>query len=177
MLRESLGASARKLRIFDFDDTIVRTGSLIRVTDREGNKFVLTPGEYAVYDPRPGDEFDYSDFDRLVDPREIVWTMRILRRIVARGGEVVILTARSSPRPVRQFLRDSGLPDLEVVALGDPDPRRKADYVASRVESGGLDEVEFFDDSHRNVSAVRALSALYPDVRIVVRHVTHRTGL
>ena len=84
----------------------------------------------------------------------------------------MILTARSSPLPVQQFLRDAGLPDVEVIAVGTADPAAKADYISGRIE-GGVDHVEFFDDSHRNIRAVEALSALHPHARIVVRHVVH----
>ena len=38
-----------KLRIFDFDDTLVTTDSKVRVKTADGKTLVLTPGEYAVY--------------------------------------------------------------------------------------------------------------------------------
>lgn len=166
-------AGGRKLRIFDFDDTLVTTRSLIHVTTAGGERFDLTPGEYAVYEKQPGDVMDYSDFSRLIEPDEIVWTGRILRNLVRKGSEVVILTARAWSEPVQQFLSDAGLPQLTVVALADSDPRRKAEYVARRIESDGLDLVEFFDDSPKNVAAVRALQDRYPTTRIVSRLVRH----
>lgn len=162
-------AAGRKLRIFDFDDTLVTTRSLIHVTTATGERFDMTPGEYAVYEKRPGDTMDYSDFSRLVDPQEIVWTGRILRNLIAKGSEVVILTARAWADPVRQFLSDAGLPQLTIVALADSDPRRKAEYVARRIESDALDLVEFFDDSPKNVAAVAALRTAYPTTRIISR--------
>jgi len=176
VLREGR-AFSRKLRVFDFDDTLVKTKSLIHVTSASGEEFDLTPGEYAVYEPSPGDEFDYSDFSRLVDPEEIVWTGRVLRRILAKGGEVVILTARSAQGPVHQFLEEAGLPPLEVIALADSDPLKKSAYIEARLVSGEIDFVEFFDDSYKNVEAVRALGPKYPGVKIVARHVTHKTGI
>lgn len=169
LLTESVGG--RKLRIFDFDDTLVTTRSLIHVTSSSGEKFDLTPGEYAVYDKRPGDVMDYSDFSKLIDPREVVWTGRILRNLINKGSEVVILTARAAAEPVRQFLSDAGLPQLTVVALADSDPRKKAEYVARRIEEDDLDLVEFFDDSSKNVAAVAALQPSYPGTRIRSRHV------
>lgn len=164
----------KKLRVFDFDDTLVKTGSLIYVTSSSGENFTLTPGEYAVYEPQPDDEFDYSDFSKLIDPREIVWTVRILRNIIAKGGEVVILTARAAQSPVYQFLEDAGLPPIEVIALASGDPEKKADYIEKRVIDDGIDYVEFFDDSEKNVDAVRRRLMKYPSVDVDARHIVHR---
>ena len=136
-----------KLRVFDFDDTLVKTGSMVHVTDSSGNTFDLTPGEYAVYSPSPGDQFDYSDFEKLIQPKTIQWTAKILRSITGKGGEVVILTARANPQPVKEFLQQANLPDREVIALGDSNPEKKADYIRRRIELDALEHVEFFDDS------------------------------
>ena len=46
----------KKLRVFDFDDTLVKTTSFIYVTNK-GKTRKLTPGQYAVYKEKPGDEF------------------------------------------------------------------------------------------------------------------------
>lgn len=164
----------RKLRVFDFDDTLVKTGSMIHVTNASGEKFDLTPGEYAVYEPLPGDDFDYSDFSKLIDPKEIVWTGKILRSIIRSGGEVVILTARAAQAPVYQFLEDAGLPAIEVIALASSDPQKKADYIEKRIVEDGVQFVEFFDDSPKNVAAVDALNGKHPGVKIISRHIAHR---
>lgn len=167
----------KKLYIFDFDDTLVKTGSMIHVTGGDGRRFSLTPGEFAVYEAGPGDRFDFSDFSKLIAPKEIKWTVRILRSILASGQEAVILTARSAEAPVHQFLEEAGLPSMRVIALADGNPQRKADYVAARLDRGDVEEVEFFDDSYKNVAAVKALASSYPRVRIVTRHVVHRTEI
>lgn len=167
----------KKLRVFDFDDTLVKTRSLIHVTSAAGESFDLTPGEYAVYESQPGDKFDYSDFSKLIDPKEIKWTVQILRNIVSRGGEVVILTARAHSAPIQQFLDEAGLPPIEVIALADSDPKKKSDYISRRIEEDGFDHVEFFDDSYKNVEAVKALRHVYPHVQIVPRHVVHKTQI
>lgn len=174
LLQERYKSVGKKLRVFDFDDTLVKTGSMIHVTNSEGVKFDLTPGEYAVYDPLPGDEFDYSDFSVLIDPREIVWTVKILRNILKYGGEVVILTARAAQAPVYQFLEDAGLPRIEVIALASSDPQKKANYIEKRIVEDGVKFVEFFDDSPKNVEAVEALNGKHPGVKIISRHIVHR---
>ena len=176
VLSERHRTEGRKLRVFDFDDTLVKTNSKIYVASASGQKFVLTPGEYAVYEKQPGDVFDYSDFSKLIDPREIIWTVRILRNILSKGGEVVILTARAAQEPVYQFLEDAGLPRLEVIALADSDPEKKADYIEQRIKDG-VKYVEFFDDSHKNVLAVSKRAQKYPDAKVISRHIVHKTEI
>ena len=124
-----------------------------------------------MYQPKPGDDFDYSDFQKLIDPQEIKWTVQVLRNIVAAGSEAVILTARAHQGPVLQFLQDAGLPPLEVIALANSEPQKKADYIAMRIEQDDLDFVEFFDDSPKNVAAVQALQSSYPNTKIISRQV------
>jgi hypothetical protein len=74
---------------------------------------------------------------------------------------------------VRQFINDINLAYVEVVALGDSDPQKKAEYISRRLDEEDFNEVEFFDDSYKNILAVANISADYPDVKIITRHVTH----
>ncbi len=177
LLRESPDGKKR-LRIFDFDDTLVVTDARIWVTGIDGNKFSLTPGEFAVYDKAAGEVMDFSEFERLINPRAVAWMVEILREVHAKYGSagLVILSARTSPAPIVQFLTSVGMPDIEVKALNDASPSVKAHWVDAWIRDRGLDYVEFFDDSHKNVAAVRALQNAHPNVRLVVRHVNHARG-
>lgn len=177
ILKESRYPFKKKLRVFDFDDTLVKTGSIIHVTNSAGEKFDLTPAEFAVYTAEQGDQLDFSDFSKLVNPQEIKWTVRILKDIVSSGGDAVILTARAAEGPVHEFLSITGIPPLEVIALGDSNPSRKADYIRRRIEEDGFDLIEFFDDSYKNIAAVEALRAEYPDVKIKTKHIVHRSEI
>jgi len=163
----------KKLRIFDFDDTLVKTNSLIHVTTATGQKFDLTPGEYAVYEQSHDEIYDYSDFQKLIDPKVIHWTMLILQYIAEAGADAIILTARSTAIPVQQFLSDAQLPQFEVISLGSSDPMAKARYIADRINKDSLAHVEFFDDSPKNIAAVKSLQKDFPQTKIVVRHVKH----
>ena len=174
ILQENQPKFKKKLRVFDFDDTLVKTGSIIHVTNSSGEHFDLTPGEFAIYITQPGDAFDFSDFSKLVNPKEIKWTVQILRDIVASGCEVVILTARNSAAPVHEFLKQIKMSDLQVVALGDSNPLRKSAYIKDRIEADGLDMIEFFDDSYKNIAAVEDLQQIYPHVTIKVRHIVNK---
>ena len=166
-------AGEKKLRIFDFDDTLVKTKSNIYIKHKDGKESKLTPGEYAVYEPKKGDQFDFSDFEKVKQPQEIKGVTRLLKNIVRVGGsEIVILTARSAYKPIKDYLSDIGLDKLFVVALADSDPQKKADWIEDKIK-GGVKDVFFIDDSHKNVAAVKALSKKYPNISLKVRHVQH----
>ena len=172
VLKEEKLSREQKLRIFDFDDTLVKTDSKIYVSNPSiGETATLTPGEFAVYETQSGDQFDFSDFEKLINPRMIPWTGKILRNLADKGSQVVILTARSAKQPIEQFLSDAGLPAYEVVALGDANPQAKADWISSKIQMEKIKLVEFFDDSPKNIAAVRRLKGLHPDVKITVRPV------
>jgi len=163
----------KKLRVFDFDDTLVKTKSSIYVKSKDGKKSKLTPGEYAVYEPKEGDTFDFSDFQSVKHPQEIKGVTRLLKNVLRVGGsDVVILTARGAYKPVKNYLKDIGVDNVFVVALADSDPQKKADWIENKIKDG-VNDVFFIDDSHKNVEAVKKLGKKYPKVSLKVRHVQH----
>jgi hypothetical protein len=168
-------ADSKKLRVFDFDDTLVQTNSNIYIKHKDGKESKLTPGEYAVYEPKDDDKFDFSDFEKVKQPQEIKGVTRLLKNIVRVGGsEIVILTARAAYKPIKKYLSDIGLKDIFVVALADANPQKKADWIENKIKDG-VNDVFFIDDSHKNVSAVKALSKKYPNISLKVKHVQHTT--
>jgi phosphoglycolate phosphatase-like HAD superfamily hydrolase len=166
--------SGKKLRVFDFDDTLVQTKSNIYITHKDGKKSKLTPGEYAVYEPKSGDKFDFSDFEKVKQPQEIKGVTDLLRKLAKAEGErtLVILTARGAYKPIKDYLSDIGLRDIYVVALNSADPQDKADWIEQKIKEG-YNDVFFIDDSHKNVQAVKALEKKYPDIKLQVRQVQH----
>jgi FMN phosphatase YigB (HAD superfamily) len=172
-IARTLFMESKKLRIFDFDDTLVKTNSFIYVTHKDGKKSKLTPGQYAIYKERPGDEFDYRDFQQVTRPELIKGYVELLRRMVNSGGsrEVFILTARSAERPVSEFIKDLGIRGVTVVALGDNNPEKKADWIEDKVKDG-FDDVYFVDDSPKNVDAVRKRLSNY-NIKKKIQQVKH----
>jgi hypothetical protein len=164
-----LSLKSSEIHVFDFDDTIVKTGSMIHVTAADGEKFSLTPRQYAMYAPDPGDSFDFSDFEGLIDPRPVNNTLLKLKIAIRDVGiqNVFILTARGNPVPVRDFLRDQGVPNIRIFAVGSSNPQAKADVIEDEVLSRKIKRVYFYDDSVKNIMAVRALRQDLPNVEIV----------
>ena len=107
----------KKLRVFDFDDTLVKTTSFIYIINGK-KKVKLTPGQYAIYKEKPGDEFDYSDFKSVKNPIQIKQMTKVFKRIAnKRGGKgLYVLTARSAYKPIRRYLKDIGI-DMKYILL------------------------------------------------------------
>jgi phosphoserine phosphatase len=62
-------AKLKKLRVFDMDDTLLTTSSMIIIKDQNGKEIKkITPAEYTVYEPVEGETMDYSEFSTLKEP-------------------------------------------------------------------------------------------------------------
>ena len=148
----------KKLRVFDYDDTLVKTSSFIYITNGD-KKTKLTPGQYAIYNEKPGDEFDYSDFESVNNPMQIKQMTKVFKRIAnKRGGKgLYILTARSTYKPIRRYLKDIGvnMKYIFVKALGSNDPNDKAKWIENQIDDFGYNDIYFADDSQKNTDAVR----------------------
>jgi len=174
-IARTLFTESKKLRIFDFDDTLVKTNSFIYITHKDGKKSKLSPAQYAVYKERPGDEFDFRDFQQVTEPKIIKGYVELLKRMLQGSGKrgVYILTARAAYKPVYDFIRGLGISGVHVVALGDNNPESKADWIEDRLVSHEYDDVFFADDSLKNVEAVRRRLKAYPNVKQKIQHIKH----
>jgi len=170
LLEDTHSGDAVEVNVFDFDDTLVKTKSHIYVTNKKnGTSDKLTPGQYAVYSARPGDEFDFSDFEQVIEPEPIHHMLMRLKYAVKKLGEenVFILTARGQSAPIRRFLEAEGVGGIRIVALGSGDPQAKAEVIRREVESRGVKVVKFYDDSPKNVAAVKNLRSDLPGVQVL----------
>lgn len=175
MISRNLFTESKNLRIFDFDDTIVKTNSYIYVTHQNGMKSKLTPGQYAVYTEKPGDVYDFKDFEQVKEPQEIQKITKILRGIVQKSKEVVyILTARAAYQPIKKYLNDIGINSkkIYVVALASNNPKDKADWIENMIDKEGYDDIYFVDDSEKNVSAAKQMLRT-KNVKWRVQHIKH----
>jgi len=162
----------RTLRVFDFDDTLATTVSFIYVKHKDGKETKLTPGEYAVYKAKSGDEYDFSDFNKMLNkPRIIKKNFDLLQRMLSNPQKkVTILTARKLAFPIRKYLKDTFGMDVYVVALGSNNPKDKADWIEKHIKKG-YTSIAFMDDSKKNIEAVDKLKSKYPDVEIKTKWV------
>ena len=169
-----------KLRVFDFDNTLVKTDATIKVTDLNGKTQIMTPDEFAEHEIDEENQYDFSEFEQanLINPREIEKVTKILRNVVNAGGdrEVVILTARTpkAQGSIEEYLEDIGIDSsrINIVLVGDSDPLVKANWVENKIVDGVTD-ILFLDDSGQNIDAIIDLKNKYPDVKIDARAVDY----
>jgi hypothetical protein len=166
------GPSIKKLRIFDFDDTLAKVKSNIYVKNN-GKEFVLTPAEFAVYVPKKGDVFNFREFNAIIKTAvPIQKNIKLLKQAAeSTTTKTTILTARLLGYPVKRYLKKLYNLDVYVVTLGDGNPQKKADYIEKEIKKG-YNDIVFIDDSYKNVKAVEALQSQYPEVSLKVIHTT-----
>ena len=159
----------KKLRVFDFDDTLAETKSKIKIKHSNGEIEILNSEEYAKYQGQPGDKFDFTDFDKVIREAEpLQHIIDLLKNDLSDPtNKVTVLTARMMAYPVRRYLKTLGL-DAYVVAVGGVDPALKAKWIADHIENKGYDDVVFIDDSEPNRRAIEALRDEYPGAKIEV---------
>jgi hypothetical protein len=177
MISRSLFVESKKLRVFDFDETLALTKSFIYVKLPNGKEKKLTPGQYAVYKEKPGEEYDFRDFYSVQEPQELKRITKVLKRIIGKNGGdgVYILTARPQAveKHVQEYLKDIGINQrIPVVGLQSNDPKSKSDWVEKKIDSEGYDDVYFADDSIKNVNQMKSMLRK-KDVRWRVQHIKH----
>jgi len=148
----------KKLRIFDLDDTLFETEAKVIVTSSDGTSREITPAEYAVYEPQPGDKFDFSQFQTLINPTLIRSIGKRFYKITQSTGtdrKTVILTARGSEAAphIRDIIRKYFRVNIEVVTLGTGDPMAKANWILNKIQNEGYNDIFFVDDSSKNILA------------------------
>ena len=164
------------LYIFDFDDTLAHSGANVIVKHKDGSEETLSSADFATYVEKPGDDFDFSEFDVYPPAGKMIKsTFGTLQSAISTAGvqNVVILTARRETKPVIAFLKDQGLSaGIDVVGTGSSNPSSKAQYVSSRLKDGAYTEVHVYEDSSANINAIESMIAKnYPEVEFFSTHV------
>lgn len=157
ILARYLKAASKRMRVFDFDDTLVSSKGIVNVVKGNGEKLEMDSATFAHYKPSAGDKLDFGMFNHVINPRIIKKNFDELKAAVERGDRVTILTARAkgSQSSVKKFLESQGVKGVEVVGLASSDPYDKAKWVSKAIDEGGYDDVQFYDDSKANADAVR----------------------
>ena len=162
-----INEGGRILRVFDFDDTLAKSTAFIYVKHKDGSESKLDPAQYAKYNSKSTDVFDFRDFNKMLNkPKVIQKNFKLLQKMLNNPNKkVTILTARKLAFPIRKFFKDQFGMDVYVVALGSNNPKDKSDWIEKHIKKGYTD-IAFMDDSSKNIRAVDKLKSKYPDVRI-----------
>tara|TARA_R100000700_G_scaffold40757_1_gene57515 strand:+ start:13335 stop:22820 length:9486 start_codon:yes stop_codon:yes gene_type:complete len=157
-------APVKKIRVFDFDDTLARTKSNVLYTMLDGTTGKLTAEEFAKKGTEMGMEgaiFDFSEFNKVVDGKKGP-LFDVAKKIQdARGtDDVFVLTARAPEAAfaIKEFLDGVGLniPLENITGLGDSSPLAKSSWIVDKA-ADGYNDFYFADDHLGNVEAVKTV--------------------
>ena len=161
-------APVKKIRVFDFDDTLATTKSNVLYTMPNGETGSLTATEFAKKAGEmeaQGAEWDFSEFSKVMKGAKGP-LLDVAKFINDAKGErdVFVLTARpqDAAGPIKEFLDSMGLniPLENITGLGDGTAQAKARWMVDKAAEG-YNDFYFADDATKNVKAVRdALSVL-----------------
>ena len=154
--------SPKKIRVFDFDDTLARTKSNVLYTMPDGTTGKIDAATFAKDAGKmeaEGAQWDFSEFSKVMDGK--AGPLLEVAKIIAdkRGTkDVFVLTARPADAagPIQEFLASMGLniPIENITGLGNGTPKAKADWVVGKV-ADGYNDFYFADDHTGNVKAVK----------------------
>ncbi len=161
-IARDINAPVKKIRVFDFDDTLATTKSDVLFTAPDGTKGKLNAEEFAKQGSQLLEEgyvFDFSEFNKVTDgkPGPLLDIAKKIQE--ARGTEdVFVLTARAPEAQVaiKEFLDSVGLniPLKNITGLGNSTGAAKANWIVDKA-ANGYNDFYFADDAYQNVKAVQ----------------------
>ena len=145
----------RKLRCFDFDDTLAYTDAKIRILNKG---LSLSSKEFARYRRDKNDKIDFSDFRKpeLIQPKPTAFFRSAFGRIVSGDSDVMILTARPETSAIKMFLSQYAPTNRITIVGGAETPELKKQEIEKVLDD--YDDIIFFDDSLANINAVKSLN-------------------
>lgn len=161
------GTVSDKLLVFDVDDTLIHTTANIYVM-KNGKKIkTISNQEYNTYRLKPGEYFDYSEFDdpKILSKETFTKYWDTLKREYKKGTHISILTARADVDMIRNFFLQNGI-DIKkelVFAIGDErlglkgSIQEKKSQVISHLYKLGYSTIIFFDDNEDNLKSAKQL--------------------
>lgn len=162
MGRFKVNNNINSLIIFDFDDTLGKTSARIKI---KSTGEAISSSEMSRSFMNREDELDFSEFrsEDLIEPvfpnKRLI---NIFKQSIDLYGEenVVIVTARRNPNPIKQFLTMFSLPLVRIYFIAD-DSRssslQKKEIINRIVKQGKYNEVIVYDDAEENLLSISSL--------------------
>jgi FMN phosphatase YigB (HAD superfamily) len=175
----------RKLVVFDIDDTLVHTQTKVHVTKDDKVIHSLNSHDFTHYRLKPGEDFDFSGFRNAQEffekSKPIIPMMNQLKRDIATGNKVVMVTARADFDDRELFLdtfRKFGI-DMGRVHVyragnskeGTTEERKKA-IIKSLLDKGDYTKAIMYDDAKPNLHTFMELKRDHPRTKFYAWHVS-----
>ena len=157
-----LNQPVKKIRVFDFDDTLAKSKSMVIVNMPDGSSKKINATQFAQQASdleSQGAEFDFTEFSKVVEGKKGP-LFDVAQKIAdARGTEdVFILTARpqNADGPIKAFMKANGIdiPLKNITGLSDGTAEAKAGWIMGKAAEG-YNDFYFADDAIKNVKAVK----------------------
>lgn len=175
-----------KLVIFDIDDTLVHTQTKVHVI-KDGKVIKsLNSHDFTHYKLQPGESFDFGDFanaeEFFINAKPIIPMMNQLKRDIATGNKVVMVTARSDFNDRELFLdtfRKYGIDmsKVHVYRAGNivskiPTEEKKKIIIKNLLDKNNYTKTIMYDDAIPNLHAFMSLKKDYPNTKFYAWHVS-----
>lgn len=174
MLDESYtinGITSDRILIFDIDDTLIYSNATINVVKNGEVVKTLSSAEFNHYVRKPGESFDFSNFDseELLNDAKFTRYWDTLKREYEKGTHISILTARGRKTMIRRFFMQHGIEIKSnlVFCCGDAffpyvgDIKYKKAKVIEHLHNLGYHTFVFFDDNADNLLMAKRMEKLY----------------
>ena len=155
-------AKEKKIRVFDFDDTIAQSKSDVLYTMPDGTKGKLNASEFAnqsVTLTMQGAKFDFSEFNKVKEGVKGP-LFDVAKNIFDKRGsqDLFILTARpiAAAMEIKTFLDGLGIdiPIENIATLENGSPLAKSQWILNKAGEG-YNNFYFADDAYKNIDAVK----------------------
>ena len=152
----------KKIRVFDFDDTVAQSKSDVLYTMPDGTKGKLNAAEFAeqgVMLTEQGAKFDFSEFDKVKQGIKGP-LFDVAKTIFDKKGskDLFILTARpmAAAMEIKTFLDGVGIdiPLENIITLENSSPLAKSQWILNKAGEG-YNDFYFADDAYKNIEAVQ----------------------
>lgn len=177
----------KSLYIFDIDDTLFQTTARAKVTNSMGEVKYLNSQELKDFKIKDDEIICFAEFK---DSKKFVTESQPINPIIKRaqdcikkavyGSKTILLTARSDfdcKDLFLEYLKSSGLDinHIYVERAGNFAKLKTAEakklIISKYLESHQYQAAYLFDDSMDNIQSFVQLKKIYPNIRIVPKHV------
>jgi len=163
-LARSFSTPTKKIRVFDFDDTLAKTKSKVIVNTLDGKTIKINATQFAQQAQTleaDGAIFDFTEFEKIIDGKKGPLFDLAKTMSEAEGKrDIFVLTARpqASATAIKEFLDGIGLniPLTNITGLENGSPSAKANWIIEKA-ANGYNDFYFADDAYKNVKAVKEI--------------------
>ena len=178
----SLNQPIKKIRVFDFDDTLATSKNIVKATSPEGKTIDLNAEEFAKRGlelKEQGWDMDFSDFNNVTDGgRGPLFDVAQTIKDKKGNEDLYVLTARAPEArdAIYEFLKAEGLEFKRenIIGLGNSTGEAKANWLVDKAAEG-YNDFYFADDALQNVRAVRQVMDVV-DVKSKVQQARMRSS-